>query len=113
VTRTYRRYDHRLRNLVAQTGSIESFLNIGVPKSTLKSWVKSGPRDYFTLNQFDASKAELALENPRLKSLLEKQEAKSKLVFKTKISQQRCVMCIRVGLKIRPRLSCRGKKERR
>ena len=47
MRKEYRRYDHRLRNMIARSGSIDDLLNLKIPKSTLKSWIKNGPKDYF------------------------------------------------------------------
>ena len=47
MRKEYRRYDHRLRNMVARPASIDSYIGLDIPKSTLKSWIKNGPKDYF------------------------------------------------------------------
>ena len=50
MRKEYRRYDHRLRNMVARSGSIESYIGLDIPKSTLKSWIKNGPKEYITID---------------------------------------------------------------
>jgi len=49
TTRNYRRYDPRLRNLVAESGDIKRFLHLGIPTSTLRQWIHNGIQDFFTL----------------------------------------------------------------
>ncbi len=51
MRKEYRRYDHRLRNMVAGSASIDSFLGLGILKSTLKPWVKSEPKKCFTIKE--------------------------------------------------------------
>ena len=38
TTRTQRRYDHRLRDLVQTTGDLELAIRHGVPRSTARGW---------------------------------------------------------------------------
>jgi len=38
TTRTQRRYDHRLRDLVQTTGDVELAIRHGVPRSTARGW---------------------------------------------------------------------------
>ena len=40
-TRTVRRYDHRLRDLVRSTGDTEHATRHGVPRSTARGWLTS------------------------------------------------------------------------
>ena len=40
----YNCYDHRLRNYVAETGDVQSLRNL-VPMSTLRNWIKKGPKE--------------------------------------------------------------------
>ncbi len=83
MRRAYRRYDHRLRNMVAGSGSIDNFLDLGIPKSTLKSWIKAGPKKYFSIKEFDISDADPVKENIRLKKSLGEENTKNNLIFKT------------------------------
>ena len=62
----YRRYDPRLRNIVAESKKTEGFGNLDIPDSTLRDWVKKGPRDFITSPQFELSSSELISENIRL-----------------------------------------------
>ena len=63
----YRRYDPRLRNMVAESGKTEGFENLDIPKSTLRSWVKNGPIDFITLPELKLSSSDLVSENIRLR----------------------------------------------
>ncbi|XZE36961.1 hypothetical protein SH501x_002551 [Pirellulaceae bacterium SH501] len=42
-------YDHRLRELVFQSGRTETARRIGVPRSTIHGWKKARPRPVVTL----------------------------------------------------------------
>ena len=55
----YRRYDPRLKNLVAKSNDLSQFLALGIPVSTLRQWQKNGVLDFFTLPQFELSDAQL------------------------------------------------------
>ena len=43
----YRRYDHRLKNLVAASDDIKKFEAYGISMGTLRDWKKKGVRDFF------------------------------------------------------------------
>ena len=79
----YRRYDPRLRNLVATSGDIAYFVARGVRKSTARQWVKDGPKDFFTLPELEFGAEALVQENIVLKASLAAAEAKIELVLQT------------------------------
>jgi transposase InsO family protein len=79
----YRRYDPRLRNLVAESDDMGQFRGLGIPKSTLRQWMLNGPRDFFTIPELSFSTTKLAQENLRLVSQLASAEARETLVTKT------------------------------
>jgi hypothetical protein len=68
--KVYRRYDPRLKNLVANSNDISHFYKLGIPKSTLKQWKICGPLDYFSIPELDFNPTELLQENVLLKSQL-------------------------------------------
>ena len=68
--KVYRRYDPRLKNLVANSKDISHFYKLGIPKSTLKQWKICGPLDYFSIPELDFNPTELLQENVLLKSQL-------------------------------------------
>jgi len=72
-TRTVRRYDHRLRDLVRSTGDIEHATRYGVPRSTARGWLtsESSPVVSIAIVDMDAGalqKEMLALQK-RIKTL--------------------------------------------
>jgi hypothetical protein len=67
----YRRYDPRLKNLVAESGDIERFRKYGIPDSSLRQWLKDGSREFFTLPELEMDTAALVQENMSLKSKLD------------------------------------------
>ena len=83
MRKEYRRYDHRLRNMIARSGSIDDFLNLNIPQSTLKSQIKNGPKEYITIDQFELTSEELSKENIALKKSLAEELTKNNLISKT------------------------------
>ena len=81
--KVYRRYDPRLKNLVAKSNDISHFYKLGIPKSTLKQWKICGPLDYFSIPELDFSDTKLLQENVLLKSQLSELGAEYLLVKKT------------------------------
>ena len=79
----YRRYDPRLKNLFANSGDIDLFLSKGIPKSSLRQWIKNGPQDFFTLPELDLDSATMVNEILELKARLSAAETKANLVLTT------------------------------
>ena len=79
----YRRYDPRLKNLVAKSEDISQFQRYGIPKSTLRQWKKNGHQDFFTIPELSQTATELIQENTILKSQLSALNAKHGLVSTT------------------------------
>ena len=79
----YRRYDPRLKNLVAKSRKIDSFALLGIPKSNLRQWVKNEEQDYFTLPELELDTSALVQEVLSLKARLSAAEAKENLVVTT------------------------------
>ena len=79
----YRRYDHRLKNLVATSDDIRKFLKYGISLSTLKEWKKNGAREFFTIPELDLNTSELIAENMTLKAKLAAVTAEHGLVLTT------------------------------
>ncbi len=50
TTRTQRRYDHRLRELVRSTGDIKHAIQRGVPRSTARRWLTSTRTELITVD---------------------------------------------------------------
>jgi len=75
--RTRRRYDHRFRSIVHETGDIELAVRKGVPRSTARDWSRLAPSDVLTFDVASMSEQELRKEvtqlrerNARLQAIL-------------------------------------------
>ncbi len=79
----YRRYDPRLKNLVAASDDIRKFLKYGISLSTLREWKKNGIREFFTAPELQLSTSELISENIALKAKLAAVTAEHGLVLNT------------------------------
>jgi putative transposase len=79
----YRRYDPRLKNLVAASDDIRKFLKFGISLSTLREWKKNGVREFFSIPELELSTSELISENMALKAKLAAVIAEHGLVLTT------------------------------
>ena len=79
----YRRYDPRLKNLVATSEDIRKFLKHGISLSTLREWKKNGVREFFTIPELDWNTSDLIAENMTLKAQLVAVTAEHGLVLNT------------------------------
>jgi predicted ester cyclase len=79
----YRRYDPRLKNLVADSEDIRKFLKYGISLSTLREWKKNGVREFFTIPELDWNTSDLIAENMTLKAKLVAVTAEHGLVLNT------------------------------
>ncbi len=70
LRKEYRRYDPRLKNLVAKSEDISRFVALGIPRSTLRQWQLGGPLKFFTIPELDLCPTDLIQENLVLKSKL-------------------------------------------
>jgi putative transposase len=75
--RIRRRYDHRFRNVVHQTGDIELAVRKGMPRSTARDWSRLAPSEVLTFDIASMSEQELRKEvtllrerNARLQAIL-------------------------------------------
>ena len=60
-------YDHRLRELVRETGDLSVATDLGVPRSTAAGWLRARPQDVVTLDVLDLRERELQLEVLKLR----------------------------------------------
>ena len=60
--RQQQRYDHRLRDLVRQTGDPDIVAHLSVPRSTAKSWLKDDNVAVVTDNILEMESCELQTE---------------------------------------------------
>ena len=54
-TRSQKIYDHRLKDLVRETGDIQLAVQRGVPRSTAQDWLCPSSREVVTLDVHDAT----------------------------------------------------------
>jgi hypothetical protein len=55
TARPQHRYDHRLRNLVQDTGNVTIATDLGVPRSTARGWLGKAPKVVVSLGVTDLS----------------------------------------------------------
>ncbi len=79
----YRRYDPRLKNLVAKSNDLSQFLALGIPVSTLRQWQKNGVLEFLTLPQFEINDVQLIQENLKLAARVDAITAEKTLIAKT------------------------------
>ena len=60
--RVRRRYDHRLRDLVHETGDVELAVKNGVPRSTARDWSRLSSPKVITLDVASMSEPDLRQE---------------------------------------------------
>ena len=62
ITRSQRRYDHRLRTLVQTTGDIDLGIRHGVPRSTARGWLTRTSTAVVTLDVLEQDTVRLQHE---------------------------------------------------
>jgi putative transposase len=65
--RHQRSYDHRLRDLVRETGDLTLATERGVPRSTAVGWLRAEKRDIVTLDVLDQTESQLRAEVLKLR----------------------------------------------
>ena len=65
--RAPRRYDHRLQELVRETGNLSIATDLGVPRSTAAGWLRGEPQDVVTLDVLDMGDVQLEAEVLKLR----------------------------------------------
>jgi len=60
--RPQQRYDHRLRDLVHNTGDVTIATDLGVPRSTARGWLRTAPRVAVTIDVTNVKTQELQQE---------------------------------------------------
>ncbi len=60
--RVQRRYDHRLQDLVRETGDLSIATEVGVPRSTAAGWLRAEPQDVICLDRLDMRELKLQAE---------------------------------------------------
>ena len=72
TTRTQRRYDHRLRDLVRTTRDIDCALQRGVPRSTARFWLREPDAEVVTVDVLNMNTQPLQQEVLRLRARIQK-----------------------------------------
>jgi putative transposase len=65
--RQQRTYDHRLRDLVRETGDLSVATKLGVPRSTAAGWLRAQPQDVISLDVLDLRERQLQAEALKLR----------------------------------------------
>jgi hypothetical protein len=65
--RAPRRYDHRLQELVRETGDLSIATKLGAPRSTAAGWLRGEPQDVVSLDVFDMPQRQLQAEICKLR----------------------------------------------
>jgi hypothetical protein len=60
--RTRRTYDHRIRELICETGDPDLLPELKIPRSTIRSWLHRGIPDVVTCDFLSAERTELLVE---------------------------------------------------
>jgi hypothetical protein len=81
TTRPQRRYDHRLRDLVDNTGDVAIATDLGVPRSTARGWLAAAPTVVVSLDVADLTEPELRQEILKLRQRVEKLAALLRLAL--------------------------------
>jgi hypothetical protein len=81
TTRTQRRYDHRLRELVRTTKDMDYAVQRGVPRSTARSWLTEPNVDVVTVDVLDMDALRLQQEVLQLRARLQKLIALLRVLF--------------------------------
>jgi hypothetical protein len=72
TSRPQQRYDHRLRNLVQRTGDLAIAVDLGVPRSTARGWLRAAPTVVVSLDVANRAEPELREEILKLQQRVEK-----------------------------------------
>jgi len=65
--RARRTYDHRIREMICETGDPRLFRELKIPRSTIRSWLCRGIPDVVTCDSLSAEKTELLAEMQELR----------------------------------------------
>jgi putative transposase len=81
ASRSQRRYDHRLRDVVRRTGDLTIATHLGVPRSTARGWLAAAPRVVISVDVANLTDAELREEILRLRRRVKKLTALLRLAL--------------------------------
>ena len=81
TSRPQQRYDHRLRNLVQRTGDLAIAVDLGVPRSTARGWLRAALTVVMSLDVANRAEPELREEILKLQQRVEKLAALLRLAL--------------------------------
>jgi hypothetical protein len=81
TTRSQRRYDHRLRDLVRRTGNVTIATDLGIPRSTARGWLRKAPTVVVSVDLTGLSAPELQREIMKLRRRVKKLTALLRLAL--------------------------------
>jgi putative transposase len=79
----YRAYDHRVKEMISESGDPDLFPSLNIPRSTAMSWINKGVAPVVTLPSLNLPIQELVKENVRLRKDAQESEAIQKLTLFT------------------------------
>src|SRR6185295_10340800 len=79
--RPQQRYDHRLRDLVYNSGDVTIATDLGVPRSTARGWLRKAPRVALTMGVTNVKTFELQQEGVELRRRVKKLTALLRLAL--------------------------------
>ena len=72
----YNSYDRRLKVLVIDSGDVDKYKKLGIPRTTLRSWIAKGvSHKFITLDIFDEEKKDLCQRIISLENIICEQQA--------------------------------------
>ena len=83
MPRFQRTYDHRLRDLVRETGDIKLAVTAGVPRSTAAGWLRAPACPTVTLAPLSMGEQDLQAEVLRLRCRVDKLRALARILVAT------------------------------
>jgi putative transposase len=81
ITRTQKRYDHRLRELVQKTQDVSCAVQHGVPRSTARGWRTASTAQIVSVDVLDTKLLQLQQEVLRLRARIQKLIAEVRVLF--------------------------------
>ena len=81
MARLQQRYDHRLRDLVQNTGDVTLATNLGIPRSTARGWLGNAPKVVVSHDVTDLKESELRQEVLELRRRVKKLTALLRLAL--------------------------------
>src|SRR5262245_9462375 len=79
--RPQQRYDHRLRDLIHNTRDVTITTDLGVPRSTARSWLRKAPKIAVTMDVTNVKTLELQQEVLELRRRVKKLKALLRLAL--------------------------------